>query len=75
MSTNPNTRRILCCGGSYTWGYQPQTNHLRFPADTRGCGVLQKFGGRKSQFRNTTPKLLVVTPPIIYEAALYAKER
>lgn len=41
MNTNPNTKRILCYGDSYTWGYKPATDHKRFPAHIRWTGILQ----------------------------------
>lgn len=45
MNTNPKAKRILCFGDSNTWGYQPQTNHLRFLPNKRWTGVLQNLLG------------------------------
>jgi len=45
VNTNPLAKRIVCYGDSYTWGYQPLTNHLRYDADTRWTGVLQTLLG------------------------------
>jgi lysophospholipase L1-like esterase len=155
MNTNPNAKRILCFGDSYTWGYSPASSHERVPSDERWTGVLQntlgidfeiieeglnsrtlnsedprpdkegrngktylipcldshdpidlvilmlgtnelkdrfkstieKIGnviesdyvktilGRKSQFRDTTPQLLLISPPILNLDIQYAKER
>ena len=47
MNTNPNAVRILCYGDSYTWGYIPASDHVRFPADIRWTGVLQNTLGDK----------------------------
>lgn len=41
MNTNPNAKRILCYGDSYTWGNNPAIELERFPADVRWTGVLQ----------------------------------
>jgi lysophospholipase L1-like esterase len=38
MNTNPKARRIVCYGDSYTWGYIPDTNHKRYPANKRWTG-------------------------------------
>ncbi|HEC64503.1 MAG TPA: hypothetical protein ENI23_04345 [bacterium] len=46
MNINPNAKRILCYGDSYTWGYIPATGHERFPADKRWTGVLQDKLGK-----------------------------
>ncbi len=155
MNTNPNTKRILCYGDSFTWGYKPLSKHLRIPSNERWTGVLQNLLGdeyevieeglnsrtltsedtrsgkegrrgdaylipcldthdpldlvilmlgtnetkhvfnyfaeeiglileekfvktilnRGSQFRGTTPKLLLIAPPVINETSEYAKER
>lgn len=45
MNTNPNAKRILCFGDSYTWGYIPSSNHERYPANIRWTGVLQDLLG------------------------------
>ena len=45
MNTNPNAKRILCFGDSYTWGYIPSSNHERYPANIRWTGVLQNILG------------------------------
>ena len=42
MNTNPKAKRVLCFGDSYTWGYRPLTNHLRFNSNVRWTGVLQE---------------------------------
>ena len=155
MNINPKAKRLLCYGDSYTWGYVPNTNHKRYPADKRWTGVLQQelgegyevieeglnsrtlvsddkrpgkegrsgkdylipcldshdpidlvilmlgtnelkdsYGataeeigellenehvkavlGRKSQFQDTYPKLLIVSPPIINVETEYAQAR
>lgn len=41
MNTNPNSKRIVCFGDSYTWGYIPSSGHQRFPNNIRWTGVLQ----------------------------------
>ena len=41
MITNPNAKRILCFGDSLTWGYIPNSGHLRFAPNKRWTGVLQ----------------------------------
>lgn len=40
MNTNPQAKRVLCFGDSYTWGYNPD-NNFRFAVDKRWPGVLQ----------------------------------
>lgn len=155
MNTNPNAKRILCFGDSYTWWYIPNTWYERFAADKRWTGVLQNLLGndyevieewlnsrtldsedmrpgkgwrnwslyiepcldshdpldlvvimlgtneskaiyekspneilrvyedkfvkiilnKKSQFRETSPKLLIISPPYVNESMSYAQAR
>ena len=46
MNTNLKAKRILCIGDSHTWGYIPLTDHIRFDANVRWTGVLQKKLGK-----------------------------
>lgn len=42
MNVNPDSIRILCFGDSLTWGHDPKTDGLRYPANVRWTGQLQE---------------------------------
>lgn len=45
MVTNPDAKRILVFGDSLSWGYVPNSNHVRLPANIRWPGHLQDLLG------------------------------
>jgi len=47
MKTDKNSIRILCYGGSNTWGHTPDESFFRYPANIRWTGLLQKKLGDK----------------------------
>jgi len=45
MITNPDAQRILVFGDSLSWGYMPDSDHERWPANIRWPGRLQLLLG------------------------------